>query len=141
MIGRWRVRGPLQLPSQSSEVLGKIAIAIGLSVAGFRRETELFGRARPALQANAGNDRLWRLQLIGELFDSATPSGSRQSGDESMSSRITIDPKVYHGQACIKGTRVPVYQIPRMLAHGDTIADLLEEYPSLTREEMAACLD
>jgi uncharacterized protein (DUF433 family) len=58
-----------------------------------------------------------------------------------MNSRITIDPKVYHGQACIKGTRVPVYQILRMLAHGDTIEDLLEEYPSLTREDILASLD
>jgi uncharacterized protein (DUF433 family) len=58
-----------------------------------------------------------------------------------MSSRITIDPKVYHGQACIEGTRVPVYQILRMLAHGDTIEALLEEYPSLTREDILACLD
>ena len=58
-----------------------------------------------------------------------------------MSSRITIDPKVYHGQACIKGTRVPVYQILGMLAHEDTIEDLLEEYPSITREDILACLD
>jgi uncharacterized protein (DUF433 family) len=48
---------------------------------------------------------------------------------------------VCHGQACIKGTRVPVYQILRMLAHGDTIEDLLEEYPSLTREDILANLD
>jgi uncharacterized protein (DUF433 family) len=58
-----------------------------------------------------------------------------------MSSRITMEPKVYHGQACIKSTRVPVYQILRMLAYGDTIEDLLQEYPSLTREDILACLD
>ena len=58
-----------------------------------------------------------------------------------MDSRITIDPKVYHGQACIKGTRIPVYQLLRMLAHGDTIEELLEEYPSLAREDILACLD
>ena len=58
-----------------------------------------------------------------------------------MDRRITIDPKVHHGQACIKGTRIPVYQLLRMLAHGDTIEELLEEYPSLTREDILACLD
>ena len=47
-----------------------------------------------------------------------------------MDNRITIDPQVYHGQACIKGTRLPVHQILRMLANGDTIEDLLQEYPS-----------
>lgn len=42
-----------------------------------------------------------------------------------MGHRITIDPKVCHGQACIKGTRIPVHQILQMLANGDTIEDLL----------------
>jgi uncharacterized protein (DUF433 family) len=58
-----------------------------------------------------------------------------------MDNRITIDPKVCHGQACIKGTRIPVHQILRMLANGDTIEDLLQEYPSVTREDILACLD
>ena len=58
-----------------------------------------------------------------------------------MDGRITIDPKVYHGQACIKGTRIPVYQILGMMANGDTIEALLEEYPPLTREDILACPD
>ena len=58
-----------------------------------------------------------------------------------MDNRITIDPKVCHGQACIKGTRIPVHQILRMLANGDTIEDLLREYPSVTREDILACFD
>ena len=58
-----------------------------------------------------------------------------------MCDRISIDPKICHGQACIKRTRVPVHQIVRMLANGDTINELLEEYPSLEREDVFACLD
>lgn len=58
-----------------------------------------------------------------------------------MYERISIDPKVCHGQACIKGTRIPVHQIVRMLANGDTIEELLAEYPSLEREDILACLD
>ena len=58
-----------------------------------------------------------------------------------MHERIAIDPKVCHGQACIKGTRIPVHQIVRMLANGDTIEELLEEYPSLERDDILACLD
>jgi uncharacterized protein (DUF433 family) len=58
-----------------------------------------------------------------------------------MHERISIDPKIYHGQACIKGTRIPVHQIVRMLADGDTIEELLKEYPSLTKEDILACLD
>ena len=69
------------------------------------------------------------------------PSAHQKSGGESMDDRITIDPKVCHGQACIKGTRIPVHQLLRMLANGDTIEDLLQEYPSVTREDILACFD
>lgn len=55
--------------------------------------------------------------------------------------RISIDPGVCHGQACVKGTRIPVHQIVRMLANGDTVEDLLEDYPSMTREDILACLE
>ena len=58
-----------------------------------------------------------------------------------MYERISIDPKVCHGQACIRGARIPVHQIVRMLANGDTIEELLAEYPSLEREDILACLD
>lgn len=58
-----------------------------------------------------------------------------------MHERISIDPNICHGQACIRGTRIPVHQIVRMLANGDTIEDLLEEYPSLTREDIQAALE
>lgn len=55
--------------------------------------------------------------------------------------RVSIDPRVCHGQACVKGTRIPVHQIVRMLANGDTVDDLLVEYPSLTRVDIRTCLD
>lgn len=58
-----------------------------------------------------------------------------------MHPRISIDPQVCHGQACIKGTRIPVHQIVHMLANGDTIDELLGDYPSLTREDILACLE
>jgi len=58
-----------------------------------------------------------------------------------MHERISIDPGICHGQACIKGARIPIYQIVRMLANGDTIDVLLKEYPSLEREDILACLD
>ena len=57
-----------------------------------------------------------------------------------MDDRITIDPSICHGQACVKGTRIPVGQIVHMLASGDSIEELLREYPSLTREDILACL-
>lgn len=55
--------------------------------------------------------------------------------------RITINPRICHGQACIKGTRIPVHQIVRMLANGDTVEDLLAEYVPITRQDIVARLD
>ena len=58
-----------------------------------------------------------------------------------MYERIAIDARICHGQACVKGTRIPVHQIVGMLANGDTIEELLKEYPSLERKDVLACLD
>ena len=58
-----------------------------------------------------------------------------------MNPHISINPHVCHGQACFRGTRIPVPQIVHMLANGDTIEDLVEQYPSLTRESILAGLD
>lgn len=58
-----------------------------------------------------------------------------------MFDRISIDPKISHGQACVKGTRIPVHQVVRMLANGDTVEALLAEYPSLERQDVLACLE
>jgi uncharacterized protein (DUF433 family) len=57
-----------------------------------------------------------------------------------MFQRISIDPNVCHGQACIKGTRIPVHQIVQMLANGDSIDDLLESYPTVKKKDILECL-
>ncbi|MBM3834781.1 MAG: DUF433 domain-containing protein [Verrucomicrobia bacterium] len=58
-----------------------------------------------------------------------------------MNERISIHPRICHGQACIRGTRIPVHQIVPMFAHGDSIDILLAAYPSITRQDILACLD
>ncbi|HMF58378.1 MAG TPA: DUF433 domain-containing protein [Pyrinomonadaceae bacterium] len=58
-----------------------------------------------------------------------------------MFDRISVDPKICHGQACIKGTRIPVYQIVGMLANGDSFESLLKAYPTIVREDIRACLE
>jgi len=58
-----------------------------------------------------------------------------------MHERISIDPNICHGQACVRGTRIPVHQIIHMLANGDKIEDLLAEYASLKHDDILACLD
>ena len=55
--------------------------------------------------------------------------------------RVSIDRRICHGQACIAGTRIPVHQIVRMFAHGDSFETLLGAYPAVSREDVFACLD
>lgn len=54
--------------------------------------------------------------------------------------RVTVDPAVCHGQACIKGTRVMVSVILDNLAAGVTPDELLKSYPTLTLEDIQAAL-
>ena len=58
-----------------------------------------------------------------------------------MHERIVINSKICHGQACVRGTRIPVHQIFRMLANGDSVDSLLRAYPTLQREDILACFD
>ena len=50
--------------------------------------------------------------------------------------RITVDPNVYHGTACIKGTRVMVSVILDNLAAGISQDEILTSYPSLASEDI-----
>jgi uncharacterized protein (DUF433 family) len=54
--------------------------------------------------------------------------------------RIVVDPRLHGGEPCIKGTRIPISVIVGSLADGDTVAVLLDAYPSLTPEDIQAAL-
>jgi uncharacterized protein (DUF433 family) len=54
--------------------------------------------------------------------------------------RITVDPAVCHGQACIKGTRVMVAVVLDNLAAGLGTDEILRSYPSLTADDVHAAL-
>jgi uncharacterized protein (DUF433 family) len=54
--------------------------------------------------------------------------------------RIAVDPNLCHGQPCVKGTRIMVRLILNFLANGDSVEDILAAYPSLTPEDIRACL-
>jgi uncharacterized protein (DUF433 family) len=55
--------------------------------------------------------------------------------------RITIDPEVCHGKPVIRGLRYPVETILEYLAAGDSLEDVLAEFPDLEREDLLACLE
>ena len=54
--------------------------------------------------------------------------------------RIFVDPGINLGDPCIRGTRVPVSVIVGSIADGDTIAEVLAAYPSLTEDDVRAAL-
>ena len=54
--------------------------------------------------------------------------------------RISADPEVCHGKACIKGTRIMVTAILDNLAEGISEKEILKSYPSLTREDIQATI-
>jgi uncharacterized protein (DUF433 family) len=56
-------------------------------------------------------------------------------------SRITIDPQICHGKPVIRGLRYPVESMLEYLAAGDSVDDLLAEFPDLEREDLLACLE
>jgi uncharacterized protein (DUF433 family) len=58
-----------------------------------------------------------------------------------MSNRISINPDVCNGRPVVRGTRIAVQTILEFLAAGDSVEDVLEEYPRLTRADVQACLD
>lgn len=54
--------------------------------------------------------------------------------------RITADSKVMVGKPVIKGTRLTVEYILKLLAGGATIDEILQEYVGLTEDDIRACL-
>jgi uncharacterized protein (DUF433 family) len=54
--------------------------------------------------------------------------------------RIVIDPKILTGKPVIRGTRLAVECVLDLLAQGWTEAQILDQYPGLTRDDILACL-
>jgi uncharacterized protein (DUF433 family) len=54
--------------------------------------------------------------------------------------RISIDPAVCHGKACIQGTRIMVSVVLDNLAAGQSPDEILQLYPTLRWEDLAAAM-
>ena len=57
-----------------------------------------------------------------------------------MFDRITFNPKIMGGRACIRGMRIPVSVIVGQIAHGATMEEVLQEYPDLESEDIQQAL-
>lgn len=79
--------------------------------------------------------RLWRRHAI--LSEKAL----RQEEEvEDWRTRIVLDPQILVGKPTVRGTRLAVELIIDLLAQGWTEAEILNNYPGLTREDVQACL-
>ena len=58
-----------------------------------------------------------------------------------MNQKISNNLNVYHGKPVIKGTRVLIGNILGALGSGDSVEDVLEDYPNITRQDVLAAME
>jgi uncharacterized protein (DUF433 family) len=78
------------------------------------------------------------------LLPEVTPqlvNPTREHYNSFMNERISLSPDVCNGKPVVRGTRITVQTVLEFLAAGDSIEDVLEEYPGLTRADVQGCLD
>jgi uncharacterized protein (DUF433 family) len=54
--------------------------------------------------------------------------------------RITFNPQIMAGQACVRGMRIPVSLVVNLVANGKPNEEILEEYPDLELEDIQQAL-
>jgi uncharacterized protein (DUF433 family) len=59
---------------------------------------------------------------------------------EQLLQRITVNREIFGGKPIIRGMRISVELILSLLAQGETIEGLLEDYPQLDPDDIRACL-
>ncbi len=57
-----------------------------------------------------------------------------------MFDRISFDPRIMGGRACIRGMRLTVSLLVNLVANGMTTAEILSEYPDLEAEDIRQAL-
>jgi len=60
--------------------------------------------------------------------------------DQELLKRITVNPQIFGGKPIIRGMRISVELILRLLAQGEAENAILAEYQDLAREDIRACL-
>jgi uncharacterized protein (DUF433 family) len=60
--------------------------------------------------------------------------------EENLLERIFVNPKIMGGKPIVKGTRITVEQVLKMLAQDLTAKEILKDYPHLSKEDIAAVL-
>lgn len=58
-----------------------------------------------------------------------------------MNTHLQIDPNICHGKPVIRGTRILVSTILGALGAGDSVEMVMEDYPSISKDDIAAALE
>lgn len=66
--------------------------------------------------------------------------GAEQSEIVDFRERVVVDPKILVGKPVIKGTRVPVSLILNLVGNGGSFAEIVEDYPVLTLDDIRAAI-
>lgn len=59
---------------------------------------------------------------------------------EQILDRITADPDIFGGKPIVRGMRISVELILSLLAQGEGVDEIIEDYPGLEAEDIRACL-
>jgi len=60
--------------------------------------------------------------------------------EQDMLQRITVNAEIFSGKPVIRGMRISVELILSLLAQGEAVEDILDDYPDLEPEDIRACL-
>lgn len=60
--------------------------------------------------------------------------------EKTLRNRITRDPEIFGGKLILRGMRISVETVLSLLAQGEQVDGILEDYPSLQREDVQACI-
>jgi uncharacterized protein (DUF433 family) len=55
--------------------------------------------------------------------------------------RITTDPEIFGGKPVVRGMRISVELVLSLLAQGETVEAILDDYPDLERDDIRSCLE
>jgi uncharacterized protein (DUF433 family) len=62
------------------------------------------------------------------------------TAEQKLLKRITADPKIFGGKPIVRGMRISVETVVSLLAQGETVEEILKDYPDLAREDVQASL-
>jgi uncharacterized protein (DUF433 family) len=66
--------------------------------------------------------------------------GLKLKNEEELLQRIVVNPKIMGGKPIVRGTRITLELLLKLLAQGLSPGDILKDYPHLTRDDISAAL-